>query len=375
MVLVEASTSLRLADVLVSCHLALDGRDNPLELSGVKKAAVLVVDGLGAANLRERAGHARGLMSAWSTRNLSADSGFPSTTASALTSLTTGQPAGQHGIAGYTIRDPDSGEIINHLKSWRPHVNPDTWQRSATVFESAAQTGIPSLALGESRFTGSDFTQATWRGAQFVGVSSLAAQGEQVRDFFDANERALGYLYWPALDRTGHSSGVASDAWIHRLEELDGEIEKLHQLLQDDEGLIVTSDHGMLDVPTEHKLILAEGSPLLEGIVGWAGEPRAPQLYFNDPVARDDARAMWSEALGSAAKVMTKEQIIDEQWMGPVHAEVAPRLGDLVVACVDSLVVYRESLSSPTSMAMVGQHGSLTTREREIPIIPLGAWA
>jgi hypothetical protein len=375
MVLVEGSTPLRLADVLVSCHLAMGGRENPLELSGVTKAAVLVVDGLGAENLRERAGHARWLMGAWSARGLSADSGFPSTTASALTSLTTGVSAGEHGIVGYTIRDPASRQMVNHLKQWQPTVDPDSWQRSATVFERALESGIPSLALGEPRFTGSDFTRATWRGAQFVGVGSLAEQGVKMREFFDHNDRGLAYLYWPALDRTGHGSGVSSDAWIHRLEELDSELEKLHQLLKPDEGLIVTSDHGMIDIPSEHKLILAESSPLLTGVIGWAGEPRAPQLYFDDTVARDDAKDVWSESLGSAARIMTREQIIDEEWMGPVHQDVRERLGDLVIACVESLVVYRESISSPTAMAMVGQHGSLTSREREIPIIPLGAWA
>jgi hypothetical protein len=72
---------------------------------------------------------------------------------------------------------------------------------------------------------------------------------------------------------------------------------------------------------------------------------------------------------------MTRAQVVDEGWLGPVAEGVIERLGDVTVACIDSLVAYRESTASPTSMAMVGQHGSLTAAEREIPIIPLGAWA
>jgi len=375
MVLLEASSALRLADVLNSCWLAVRQRQNPVGLAPVTKAAVLVVDGLGAVNLRDRAGHARWLTSAWSQRSLTADSGFPSTTASALTSLTTGVLAGQHGIVGYTIREPLSGRMINHLKPWQPMAEPDTWQLSETVFEKALAEGIASIALGEHRFTGSDFTAATWRGAEFVGTSSLVEQGEKMREFFDSHDRALAYLYWPALDRTGHSSGVASDAWIHRLEELDAQMEQLIGFLKPDEGLVVTSDHGMIDVPDEHKLILTEGSPMLEGVVAWGGEPRAPQLYFDDEAAAVAAHQLWSESLGSAARVMSRQEIIEGQWMGQMSPEVAKRVGDLVIACVDSLVVYRESISSPTSMMMVGQHGSLTTTEREIPVIPLGAWA
>lgn len=374
MVLVPASTPLRLADVLSSCHLALSGGDNPLELSPVTKAAVLVIDGVGAHNLRSRQGHARWLHQAWGSRSLVADSGFPSTTASALTSLTTGVGPGLHGIVGYTIRDPASGALINHLKDWAPHVDPATWQRQRTIFERAGEEGIPSLALGEPRFAGTDFTKAVWRGAQFRGVRGLAEQGQAMREFFDAHDRAIVYLYWPALDRTGHSQGVESEAWTHRLEEVDAEVAALSTLLRHDEGLIVTADHGMVDVPEEHRLIIAEGSPLLENIVAWGGEPRVPQLYLDSPDALADVHARWAESLGAAARVMTREQVVDEGWFGPVADGVVDRIGDVTVACIDSLVAYRESTSTPSSMAMVGQHGSLTAVEREIPVIPLGAW-
>ena len=375
MVLVPALTPLRLADVLGSCHMAVLGQENPLGLSRVNKAAVLVVDGLGAANLRDRKGHARWLHSAWSSRNLVADSGFPSTTASALTSLTTGVGAGQHGIVGYTVRDPGSGELINHLKDWAPSVDPDTWQLQPTIFEVAARQGIPSLALGETRFAGSDFTKAVWRGATFRGVKTLEEQAEAMREFFDANDRALSYLYWPALDRTGHSQGVASESWTHRLEELDSSLAVISTMLRDDEGLIITADHGMIDVPEEHKFFVSEGSPLLRNVIAWGGEPRVPQLYVDTTDALADIQAAWEEGLGGGATVMTREQLVDEGWLGPLADGVLERVGDITVACIDSLVAYRESRASPTSMAMVGQHGSLTAREREIPVIPTGAWA
>lgn len=375
MVLAPAPASLRLADVLTSCLEALESRDNPLGLTPAAHAAVLVVDGLGAANLRERSGHARWLSHAWSRRSLVADSGFPSTTASALTSLTTGLSAGQHGIAGYTLRDPVSGAIVNHLKQWGEGVAPDAWQRGTTVFERAGVLGIPSLALGEPRFAGSDFTTATWRGARFVGVATLAEQGRQMRQFFDEHERSIVYLYWPALDRTGHSSGVASDSWIHRLEELDRELEELARWLRPGEGLVVTGDHGMVDVAQEDKFILTEDSPLLEGVTAWAGEPRAPQLYYDDPQRVALQAAAWRESLGSGCQVVTRQEIIESLWMGEVAHEVAPRIGDIVIACIEARAIYRESQSSPTSMAMIGQHGSITPREREVPVIPVGEWA
>jgi len=375
MVLVPVSTPLRLADVLASCHSSLSGGDNPLGLQPVTKAAVLVVDGLGAENLRARAGHARWLNHAWGARSLIADSGFPSTTASALASLTTGVGPGLHGIVGYTVRDPASGALINHLKEWAPHVDPATWQRERTIFERAAGEGVASLALGETRFAGTDFTKAVWRGAQFQGVRGLAQQGQAMREFFDTHERALVYLYWPALDRTGHSQGVNSESWIHRLEELDSAVEALSGLLRSDEGLVVTADHGMLDVPSDNRLIISEGSPLLDHVVAWGGEPRVPQMYLDSPDAVTEVQARWAEELGDRAHVVTRQHVVDEGWLGPVAEGVIERFGDVTIAFTDNLVAYRESTASPASLAMVGQHGSLSATEREIPVIPLGAWA
>lgn len=375
MVLVQPYAGLRLADILVSCHRALSAEDNPLGLSGVRSAAVLVVDGMGAHNLRENSGHARFLTQAWRKRSLIADAGFPSTTASALTSLTTGELPGSHGIAGYTLRDPASGVVINHLKEWKPSVQPDTWQRCETIFERAATQGIASLALGEDRFQGSDFTSATWRGATFSSTTTLSDQVRVMRDFFDHHDRALVYLYWPALDRTGHSSGVSSDSWIHRLEELDDAVREFAPLFRDDEGLVITSDHGMLDVAESDKIVLDEDSPLLEGVTGWAGEPRAPQLYFESETAAAKAQARWKEGFGDTALVLSRAELVHTGLLGEVHPDVEARLGDVIVLCQEPIVFYRRAQSSPMSLRMRGQHGSITEVERQIPVIPLGAWA
>jgi len=375
MVLPTTAATVRLADVFTSCSAALRGEDNPVGFAPVSKAAVLLVDGIGAQNLEARRGHARWLTEKWRRRTIVGDSGFPSTTASALTSLTTGMHPGEHGIVGYTVRDPGSGALINHLKNWEPHVQPATWQRSPTVFETAQSHGIPSISMGERRFEGSGFTQAVWRGATFLGTDSLADQFQRLREFFDDNDRALAYLYWPSLDRTGHSSGVNSEAWIRRLEDLDQQLRELDSLLRDDEGLVITADHGMLDVADEHKLMVPETSALLHSVTAWGGEPRVAQLYLDTPDATADVVAAWSETLGEDALVLSRADAIDASLFGEVALEVLPRIGDVLVLAVQERAFYRSEVASVQSMRMVGQHGSLTATEREVPVIPLGAWA
>jgi len=375
MLLAPIDASLRLADVMPSCLAAIAGAENSLGLSTVTHAAVVLVDGMGAANLREHAGHARWLMQAWRAHGLSADVGFPSTTASALTTLTTGVSAGEHGIVGYSLREPASGQIINHLKDWAPLVELEVWQRSTTVFQRAKAQGIRSLSQGEPRFANTDFTKAVWRGAEFQGARSLEEQFHNARDFFDATPQGLAYLYWPALDRTGHGSGSESDSWLHRLEELDAQLAEYSGILGSTAGLVITADHGMIDVPDHDKMVIEAESPLLEGVSAWAGEPRAPQIYLSSAAKRDNLVKAWKQVVGDRAQVVTRDELIASGALGEVAPGVDKRLGDIVILCEGSLAIYHGPTASAQSQTMVGQHGSITPREREVPVILAGAWA
>src|SRR5436305_716631 len=121
-----------LRNVLVSCLAAVQGEPNLLGMPAVRAAAVVVVDGLGAQALAARAGHARAL-AARAAASAPLGSGFPTTTAAALTTLTTGTDPGVHGVVGYTALDPGSGEVVNQLRGF-DDVLPAGWQRSPTLF-------------------------------------------------------------------------------------------------------------------------------------------------------------------------------------------------------------------------------------------------
>ena len=250
----------------------------------IRRVGVVVVDGLGADLLMNYSGHARFLSSLLRDSGAIVNSGLPSTTASALASITTGVSAGEHGLLGYQVRDPDSGEIVNHLKPFPPGVDPLQWQPRPTLFEQAAARSIPSIAVGESRFSGTDFSRAILRGAEFRGSGSLDSHHEILREFFDSVDEGLAYLYWPALDRIGHQLGVTHSNWVDALETVDHFVAQLHKALRPDEGMILTADHGMVDVLPDHQVWWPSDHPLRSQIQQWAGEPRLVQLYLHSDV-------------------------------------------------------------------------------------------
>lgn len=346
------------------------GQPNPLGLPKVAGAIVLLADGLGSAQLGQRAGHARTLASA---PGGSLDAGFPTTTAVALASLTTGALAGQHGIVGYDALVPGSG-VRNQLRDWGGPMDPAVWQRLPTLFEAARADGMPAIVIGEPRHAAGGFTGAVLRGAEFRGGRTMADRFELATQA--ARERALVYLYVPELDRAGHDRGWQSAAWIDALEELDGHTATLAAGLRRDVGLIVTADHGMVDVdPSAHRIAPLE---LLEGIAHVAGEPRCLQLHLAEATGADEAPAdavadAWRAWIGDGAWVATRQEVIDAGWLGEVHPAVAPRLGDVFVAARGRGAVYLDG--DDPGRGMVGQHGSLTADELRVPLRRFGAFA
>ncbi|MCR8669947.1 alkaline phosphatase family protein [Agrococcus sp. HG114] len=334
------------------------GEENPLRLARASAAVVLLVDGLGAAQLGQRAGHARTLATA---PGGSLDAGFPSTTAVALASLTTGELAGAHGIVGYDAFVPGAG-VRNQLRDWGGPMDPATWQRSPTLLEQQ-----PSIVIGEPRHAASGFTHAVLRGAEYRGGRTMADRFALVRAA--ARERSLVYAYVPELDRTGHESGWQSPEWTDALEELDGHVRELAASLLRDAGLVVTADHGMVDVDASAHLIVPPG--LLERVAHVAGEPRCLQLQVEgdaDAVARS-----WAAWLGDAAWVATRDEVVAAGWFGEVHPEVAPRLGDVFVAARGRRAIYVDE--ADPGRGMIGQHGSLTPDELRVPLRRFGAFA
>ncbi len=362
------SDRLSLADVFPSCLAAISGEGNALGLPPVRSAVVLLVDGLGASALKARAGHARTLAASVTA----IDSGFPTTTAAALATLTTGVRSGQHGLVGYTVLNPETGTLVNQLSGWEG-LDLATWQPVPTVFERAVDAGLRASAIGPERYRDSPFSRAILRGATYVaaaGVADRLTAASTLLSTPGANQ--LVYVYVPELDKAAHAHGVASDEWLRALESLDGAVRDL--VLPPDAGLLVTADHGVIDVAA-HQQVLFDGEPeLMAGIAHVAGEPRCLQLHFAEGADRDATIAAWRESEGDRSWVLTRDEAIDAGWFGEVRPEVYGRIGDLLVAARKGIAYYQHS-ASPRSRAMVGQHGSWSPAELQVPLLRFGAFA
>lgn len=364
-----------LADVLTSAFAAIRAETNAFALPPVRSAAVLLVDGLGMSALQRRAGHGRRLLAAIPAQGGIIESGFPTTTASALASLTTGLAAGEHGLVGYSAIDTLGDRVVNQLTGWDDGMRPRDWQPHPTVFERAVAGGVDAVVVGSERYRDTGFTEAVLRGARFEAQRSIGDRIARGLELLRGADPRIVYVYVPELDMAGHAEGVESPAWTQRLEELDASLASLERGLPADAGALLTADHGMLDVAPHRRLVLEADDPLWSGIRHVAGEPRCLHLGLEDAREAQAVRDRWLAAEGGRSWVVTRAEAIDAGWFGPVSDAARSRLGDVIVAARAQVAYYDGRTATDRALAMVGQHGSFSPDELRVPLARWGAFA
>ena len=293
---------------------------------------------------------------------------FPSTTATSLATLTTGELPGVHGMLGYTVQVPRSGgRLLNALK-WDERVDPENWQPVETLFQRAAKTGITVTHVAAKRYENSGFTRAVFRGAQYKGANLVADLVSETKQALQKTPSFV-YLYVNDLDNAGHSDGVGSDKWIAALSAIDQMVSQLMKEVPKGTRIWITSDHGMINV--QEKIIIGQDNPLLTGVSVIAGEPRARHIYLSEdsPEAREDAASLWQQYLQEKALVLTREQAISSNLFGEtLSPDALDRMGEVIAIARGGLVLLDADRADKEG-AMVGHHGGDSQIESQVGLL------
>ncbi len=128
----------------------------------------------------------------------------------------------------------------------------------------------------------------------------------------------------------------------------------------------------MVDVPPQARIDYSAEPELVEQVRHTAGEPRMVHLYL-EPDAGEGALerlvAAWLKRYGKQAWVLTREQAVQAGYFGPVRPEVSGRIGDVLIAAREPVAFFDLRRVRSSAMDVVGQHGSLTKAEREVPLL------
>ena len=329
----------------------------PSEAREADQVVLLVIDGLGWDQLTDR----------WplapTMRSLQAapiDSVVPTTTATALTSISTGSAPGSHGVIGYRMLT--DGAVLNVLR-WsaagadqRRIISPEAIQPLAP-FE-----GQRPPVVTRAEFATSGFTQAHLRGARFRGYRLCSSLVTEVAGLLRAGEPFV-YAYYDGIDKVSHEYGLG-EHFDAELVACDRLVADLQAALPPGAALVVTADHGQVHVGDDTVALHADLTPL---IASQSGEARFRWLH-----ARSGREAALLEAAterhGDRAWVCSLERILDECWFGPeMSSDARRRLGDVALVARDTAAFLDPDDTGIYDL--IGRHGSLTSAEMRVPLL------
>ena len=354
--------SVSLADVVPSCLVSLGWNPEPARIPLERRHSIIlfVVDGLGSSNLNDARAYLRFVASG---EPLASDvrTVFPSTTASALSTLVTGTRPEVHGITGYRVWDTRTESFVNQLNGLTLSDVDAGWMRAPSLLTVAAEKGNPVFVVGHPRFESSALTRMLYRGCTYVVARSVEDKVSAVLNLMMNGRRGLFLVYVSDLDEAAHAVGVNSTVWTDRAEELDGQVRRCVAQCATDVLILLTADHGVVDISSSGHIDFGLGAEM-EGVLAVGGEPRCLQLKLEVGVSVDLVATKWRENYGNVAEVYAPRSS---------STDVTDRLPDLYVEAKQGFVFYDGREPDSAARNMVGQHGGRTLTEAAIPLL---AW-
>jgi hypothetical protein len=368
----QASLSDLMPAVLAS--LGVPGASDPLglatdALADVRVVVVLLLDGLGYRQLPLAAPHAPGIAElAAGPHSRSLTTGFPSTTPTSLASLGTGAAPGAHGLVGFFLNIPGTDRILNHIQ-WTDDPDPLRWQPLSTQFRAATDAGIAAHVVLNPDFRGTGLTVSAFRGSEYRAASNVDTAAAEILSLVRAaSGPTVIYGYAGEVDTAGHAYGLGTPQWTRAVANVDRLVTMIRDGLPPGAALLVTADHGQINVPTDRRFDLDADPRLRTGIRLVAGESRVRYLHTVGGATADVVDA-WRGVLGDAAWVVTRDEAVAAGWFGPVAEAHLQRIGDVVAACHDDYAVLAGASDPPAVTKMVAFHGSATEPEMLIPLL------
>lgn len=354
-----------ISGIVPGCLLAGPGRrpgwfPEPLRAAG--DIVLLLVDGLGWNQLISRSHRAPFLSSLVGGPITTVG---PSTTACALTSLSTGATPIEHGIVGYRM---DMGDGVMNSLRWTVS---DRDVRK--VFDPATVQPIPPFAgisvpvVSRADLEATPFTFAHLRGARPHGWRSASSIVTQCSRLVRDDGHSFVYAYYDGLDKIAHECGLG-EHYEDELSFVDWLARSLHDALPAGTTLAITADHGQVHVGEN---VIELPLRLMEHVHHQSGEGRFRWLHAKRGHEIELER-ICRDLYSDVAWVASKEQVVDEAWLGPAPGgrgqdAAIRRLGSVALA-PHAATTFHDPLDSGP-FRLIGRHGSLTADEMLVPLL------
>ncbi len=360
--------------------------------SGVDNVILLLCDGFGYNEWRRQEG--KGFVGALSRKGSvrPITTVFPSTTAAALTTVSTGLTPQEHGLPEWYVYMDEVGDVIATLPFSRVGdkrrdtlegvLNPRALFDGKTIFHQLKAEGVNCTSLTSRSLAYSAYSSISRGGSEVVPYAAASDLTVSLRRLV---ERSRGpnffYAYWSYVDTVEHVYGpntdeseVESSLISHAFQE--GFLAKLNREAARRTLILVTADHGQLQVDPEETLYMNRYTKLMRALErAPSGDPIPPWGSARDAYLRvdqaklEDTRRYLEKKLKGVASVLTTEDAIRQGLFGinrPTR-KFRRRVGNLMILPHGSNTVWFR-YKGGDSLNLRGHHGGLSNDEMTIPL-------
>jgi hypothetical protein len=250
-------------------------------------------------------------------------------------------------------------------------IAPEQLVPGPTLFERLAAAGVRCTVLQPSRIWPSSYGSAAFAGAWVVPYGGLDEGGRALASAL-RGQRGFTYLYWDGVDYVGHRDGPASAAFDVAARAALDAVEDVLREAPRGTLLLITADHGQVDVhPSRLDLLDTLWPPLLDHLRRDArGRPLPPAGSARDCFLHVGAErapavaAALAERLEDRAEVRLVADLAAEGAFGTVGPALQARLADVCVLPAPGRMAWLDAFPGPERLFR-GHHGGLAAAERE----------
>jgi hypothetical protein len=219
---------------------------------------------------------------------------------------------------------------------------------------------------------------ATWsRGnGPGAGYNSIAHAIDQIiQRIASARAPTYTHLYLPDVDTLCHHIGAANADVLPLVEQIDEELSRLGDALAQVAAggvrVVISADHGLIDVSPSEQVMLRDGDPVLEMLrVPPTGDARMP-IFHVKPDRQESFAAAFDQRFADRMVLLTTDQADSMRLFGscPMTDIARRRFGDFIAFPFRPASLAYAPLTANSGPAYIGLHGGLSPDEMRIPLI------
>lgn len=317
---------------------------------------------------------------------------FPSTTASALTTLATGLPPAEHGLLEWNLYLEEIDMAIATLpfsplgeggpdKPKEINADPKILFDGRTIFQGLKEEGISSFSFLHKNYVDSCYSKEAYGDSERVSYFNSSDLSVRLKKRVERVEGpAYFFVYWGLTDSMEHKYGCYTEEQFaeclsFQFVFLREFTKKMNKKEAKNTLLVVTSDHGQVSRPKEvihlskFRKIEQNIRQDKRGVKLVTGSPRDTFIHVKENKL-DQIKGSLSKI--KDIKLMERDELIKENLLGGIlKKKFRERLGDLVILPSEKVWVWYKHTDNG-KIELLGHHGGLTKKEMIIPfgIVP-----